>query len=88
MLGLLDWAESYCHVQHGGDAQGDLLPGLGRDEEHEPVIEPVEFLFYLMNGFSNAPGRSYISRHCNLVLCQIRTSERCNLLTLSRLFDI
>ena len=81
---LHDSHEEDRHVKHGGDAQGDLLPGLGRDEEHEPVIEPVEFLFYLMNGFSKAPGRSYISRHCNLVLCQIRTSERCNLLTLSQ----
>ena len=35
MLGLLDWAESYCHVQHGGDTEGHLLSRLGRDEEDE-----------------------------------------------------
>ena len=28
--------KGHRHVEHGGDAQGDLLPRLGWDEEDEP----------------------------------------------------
>ena len=32
-----DGHEEHRHVQHGGDAQGDLLTRLGRDHEHKPA---------------------------------------------------
>ncbi len=31
-----DGHEEDSHVQHGGDAQGDLLTRLRRDQEHKP----------------------------------------------------
>lgn len=35
---LHDRHEEHRHVEHRGDAQGDLLPRLGRDEENKPKM--------------------------------------------------
>ena len=37
-MDLHDSHEEHCHVEHGGDAQGDLLPGLGWNQENKPEI--------------------------------------------------
>ena len=35
---LHDGHEEHSHVEHGGDAQGDLLPGLSWNQENKPEI--------------------------------------------------
>ena len=35
---------TYRHVEHGGDAQRDLLPRLRGDQEHEPSQQPLSNL--------------------------------------------
>ena len=41
---LHDGHEEHRHVEHGGDPQRDLLPRLGRDQEHEPSQQPLSNL--------------------------------------------
>lgn len=75
-MDLHDSHEEHCHVEHGGDAQGDLLPGLGWNQENKPEIRFFNIhqnqkcnLFQECDALGEEL-HTYLSPY-NLVLCQI-----------------
>ena len=55
---LHDRHEEHRHVEHRGDAEGDLLPRLGRNEENKPKFW-FFYYFYLCQKDDVLCGKRY-----------------------------